>query len=226
MRATRIITGVKAITGVPKLTYANVVATLALFIALGGASYAAIKLPKNSVGTKQLKKNAVGPKQLKKGAVGTAQLGDNAVVGAKVADRSLAAADIGGPVDSATSAANADLLDGLDSTAFQLTPKVRIDNVDALAGDKVDFSPDVSGLSALVLNYTVPTVMDVLDEPSLPGGVNGQRLTIVATKQAVIMTNVNDRKLAGGAWSGEKGDTLSLLYVDGIWYETGRSKNH
>jgi hypothetical protein len=43
----------------PKLTYANVVATLALFIALGGASYAALKLPKNSVGTKQLKKNAV-----------------------------------------------------------------------------------------------------------------------------------------------------------------------
>ncbi len=42
-----------------RLTYANVVATLALFIALGGASYAAIKLPKNSVGTKQLKQGAV-----------------------------------------------------------------------------------------------------------------------------------------------------------------------
>jgi hypothetical protein len=47
----------------PKLTYANVVATLALFIALGGGSYAAFKLPKNSVGTKQIKKGAVtGPK--------------------------------------------------------------------------------------------------------------------------------------------------------------------
>lgn len=33
-----------------KLTYANVMATIAVFIALGGASYAAIKLPKNSVG--------------------------------------------------------------------------------------------------------------------------------------------------------------------------------
>jgi hypothetical protein len=42
-----------------KLTYANVVATLALFVALGGASYAAFKLPKNSVGTKQLKNGAV-----------------------------------------------------------------------------------------------------------------------------------------------------------------------
>lgn len=44
-----------------KLTYANVMATIAVFIALGGASYAAIKLPKNSVGTKQLKKGAVTP---------------------------------------------------------------------------------------------------------------------------------------------------------------------
>jgi hypothetical protein len=34
---------------------------LALFIALGGTSYAAIKLPANSVGAKQLKKGAVTP---------------------------------------------------------------------------------------------------------------------------------------------------------------------
>lgn len=42
-----------------RLTYANVIATIALFIALGGASYAAFKLPKGSVGTRQLKKAAV-----------------------------------------------------------------------------------------------------------------------------------------------------------------------
>jgi hypothetical protein len=47
-----------------KLTYANVMATIAVFIALGGASYAAVKLPKNSVGAKQLKKNAVTPAKL------------------------------------------------------------------------------------------------------------------------------------------------------------------
>jgi hypothetical protein len=52
----------------PKLSYANVVATLALFIALGGASYAAIKLPKNSVGAKQLKRGAVTPPKLSKSA--------------------------------------------------------------------------------------------------------------------------------------------------------------
>lgn len=47
-----------------KLTFANVVASLALFVALGGVSYAALKLPKNSVGAKQLKRKAVTPVKL------------------------------------------------------------------------------------------------------------------------------------------------------------------
>ncbi len=61
-----------------KLTYANVVATLALFVALGGVSYAALQLPKNSVGTKQLKKNAVTSQKIAKGAVTKAKLGADA----------------------------------------------------------------------------------------------------------------------------------------------------
>jgi hypothetical protein len=52
-----------------RLTFANVVACLALFVALGGASYAATALPKNSVGSKQLKKNAVTTLKIKDGAV-------------------------------------------------------------------------------------------------------------------------------------------------------------
>ena len=43
----------------PRLTYANVIATMALFLALGGGAYAAASLPANSVGTKQLKDQAV-----------------------------------------------------------------------------------------------------------------------------------------------------------------------
>jgi len=35
-------------------------ATVAVFIALGGGAYAAVTLPKNSIGAKQIKKNAVG----------------------------------------------------------------------------------------------------------------------------------------------------------------------
>jgi hypothetical protein len=42
-----------------RLTYANVIATLALFLVLGGGAYAATQLPRNSVGTGQLKAGAV-----------------------------------------------------------------------------------------------------------------------------------------------------------------------
>ena len=38
---------------------ATVIAVIALVIALGGTSYAAVTLPRNSVGTAQLKNNAV-----------------------------------------------------------------------------------------------------------------------------------------------------------------------
>jgi hypothetical protein len=48
-----------------KLTYSNVVASIALFVALGGSSYAAIKLPKNSVGTKQLRAGSVTSAKVK-----------------------------------------------------------------------------------------------------------------------------------------------------------------
>jgi len=52
-----------------RVTYANVVATIALFLALGGVSYAATQLPKNSVGTKQLRKNAVNSSKVKNGSL-------------------------------------------------------------------------------------------------------------------------------------------------------------
>jgi hypothetical protein len=52
-----------------RLSYANVVATLALFLALCGGSYAALELPKNSVGAKQLKKNSVTTAKVKAGSL-------------------------------------------------------------------------------------------------------------------------------------------------------------
>jgi hypothetical protein len=83
-----------------RLTYANVISTIALFIAIGGASaFAASQLAKNSVGTKQLKSNAVTAAKIKKeavteakiknGAVSSAKLGANAVTTASIADKAV-----------------------------------------------------------------------------------------------------------------------------------------
>ena len=51
------------------LSYANLMATIAVFLALGGAGYAAFKLPKNSVGTSQIKNNAVVSSKVKNGSL-------------------------------------------------------------------------------------------------------------------------------------------------------------
>jgi hypothetical protein len=78
----------------PHLSYANVVASIALFVALGGGAYAAITLPKNSVGSKQIKRNAVNGKKVKNlslsGAdINLSKLGK--VPSAREADRAAAA---------------------------------------------------------------------------------------------------------------------------------------
>ena len=58
------------------ISYANVMATLAVFIALGGSAYAVSQLPRNSVGAAQIKRNAVGTSEIRDRSV---KLGDLAV---------------------------------------------------------------------------------------------------------------------------------------------------
>jgi hypothetical protein len=59
---------------------AMIVACVALVVALGGVSYAASVLPKNSVGTVQIKKKAVTASKLRKNAVGTAKVKDGSLL--------------------------------------------------------------------------------------------------------------------------------------------------
>ena len=61
-----------------RLTYANVIATLALFVALGGSSYAALKLPNGSVGSEQLKKNSVTSVKVRPGTLVTSDFNASA----------------------------------------------------------------------------------------------------------------------------------------------------
>jgi hypothetical protein len=78
----------------PKLNYANVIATIALFVALGGAAVAA-GLPKNSVGTKQLKRGAVTAAKLKRGAVTSGKIGPQAVTAGKLGANAVLPGNLG-----------------------------------------------------------------------------------------------------------------------------------
>ena len=62
-----------------RLSYANLTATLALFIALGGTTYAATSLPRNSVGSAQIRSNAVGASEIRRRAVGSSEIRDRAI---------------------------------------------------------------------------------------------------------------------------------------------------
>ena len=69
----------------PKLTYANVVSTICLFLLLrGGAAFAASHLGKNSVGTKQLKKNSVTTAKIKNEAVTAAKVKKGTLTGTEI----------------------------------------------------------------------------------------------------------------------------------------------
>jgi hypothetical protein len=88
---------------------AMVVACVALAVALGGTSYAAIKLPRNSVGPAQLKRDAVTATKLATRSVGPRKLQNNAVSERNVKDGSLTGAKIvESTLDKVPSAANAD----------------------------------------------------------------------------------------------------------------------
>lgn len=99
-----------------RITYANVMSSIAVFLVLGGASaYAAKKIGSNeikgnSITTGKLKKEAVTASKLKKNSVTTVKIANGAVTGAKLNLGTI------GKVPSATNAdtaANANAVNGL-----------------------------------------------------------------------------------------------------------------
>jgi hypothetical protein len=103
-----------------KLNFSNVVALLALFIALGGSAYAATRLPHNSVGTNQLKKNSITAAKIRNGAITGAKI-QLSTLGTVPNAAHAAAADTAASASHAgraDSAGDASTLQGNPPTAF------------------------------------------------------------------------------------------------------------
>ncbi len=132
-----------------KLTYANVISTLALFLVLsGGAAFAATHLGKNSVGAKQLKTNAVTTAKIKNEVITTEKIKNGSVTSPKLANGSVGGAQLqansvsGGNVQAGS-------LTGSDINQSTLT-SVRASNVTgvALSANCEAEVPFPSGVSA------------------------------------------------------------------------------
>ncbi len=99
------------------LSFANAISMVALFVALGGTSIAAVSLSKNSVGSKQVKKNTLKAADIGRNAVGASEIRANSVRGGDVGDGSIGSLDIGdnaigGGELSANSVGSGELADG------------------------------------------------------------------------------------------------------------------
>jgi hypothetical protein len=90
-----------------KLTYANVLSTLCMFVLLGGSAYA-LSVPRNSVGTRQLQAKAVTNGKLASGSVTGSKIAESTITGQNINMAAL------GTVPSAASSANATEAQRLD----------------------------------------------------------------------------------------------------------------
>jgi len=178
-----------------RLTYANVMSSIAVFLVLGGATALAAGLAKNSVGSKQLKKNAVTTAKIKK----------NAVNGSKVKDGSLSGADINlsslGTVPSATNAINATNAGNSNTVAGNT---LRLIN---FSGD-----PEIGPTEVLNLNgFTLTASCKTGDElVVLANGPDGSRIQSVS--QDSVNGGENKNELFNDSL--KPGTDENLLYED------------
>src|SRR6478735_9273832 len=115
-----------------RLSYANVISTLALFLALAGGAAFAASLGKNSVGSKQLKKNAVITAKIKKEAVTGGKVKKDTLTGTQINEGTL------GTVPSATSIPPAEAVREVGAAG---QPPFQFGNSNAPAESGIQFTP-------------------------------------------------------------------------------------
>jgi hypothetical protein len=175
---------------IPRLTFANVVSLLALFVALGGAAYAAVSLPKNSVGTKQLQKGAVTNSKLARGAVTGSKVAAVSLTGKQIKSSTLGRVPLATTATNASHASNADQLGGQAPSAFFPASKVRTFNV------RFSFGQTQTLFTAGTLTFSAKCVQNGTD----PGGLTGKdfsELLVATTKNGGILTNGESSGLHG-----------------------------
>ncbi|HKN94938.1 MAG TPA: hypothetical protein VJU60_11445 [Thermoleophilaceae bacterium] len=207
---------------------AFVLSLIALFVALGGTGYAALKLPKNSVGTKQLKKNAVTGSKVKNGSLTGADIKPGSITGSSIALSGLgtvpAAANAAhaASADNAINAGhanNADTVGGRTAITFSklvatntTTPQM----VFSLGGLTVQLAcnatgkPTLTGIHGVGPSLLRGTAVSVGSGTTTYGSSNG-----AAGHVETIFTPTDERGTATFEYAQTDGHVVSVnLYVD------------
>jgi hypothetical protein len=77
-----------------RLSFANVTSMLALFVALGGTSYAAANLTANSVNKSHLRTNSVGKSEIRARAVGRSEVARNSISASELRTSAVGSNDV------------------------------------------------------------------------------------------------------------------------------------
>jgi hypothetical protein len=147
-----------------KLTYANVVSTLCLFVLLGGSSYAAVTLKANSVKGRNIASNAVTSPKVKDGSLlardfkaeqlpvgAPGPKGDQGAKGDHGAQGDLGNQGLTGDSGSALAYAREQVVfDVLDKPSRQLTAAKNVNSMDRVGTGKFCFDLTVSPTGATV----------------------------------------------------------------------------
>jgi hypothetical protein len=145
----------------PRLTYANVVASLALFIALGGAAVAA-GLPKNSVGPKQIKKNAVTAKAIRKGAVTAGKIGPFAVLPSNLGNGIIDKSKISAGAVTAEKIANNVITTNKLNNAAVTSQKIAVNGVQATNIAEGAVTAPKLGKASVTAEKLAPEVLNIV----------------------------------------------------------------
>jgi hypothetical protein len=157
-----------------RITYANVMSSIAVFLVLGGASaYAAKKIGSNeikgnSITTGKLKKNAVTASKIKKNSITTAKIKNGAVTGPKVNVSTLgtvpnATRAVSSATTDAVKASKGSVAKGGQATAFEYGAFKIVVNVRRTTPPKPGRMPTLSRVPRDQCSPAGKTVVQVSD---------------------------------------------------------------